>query len=135
MKPLARIGKILGPKGMMPNPKVGTLTTDVAGALAAMRRGRVEFRVDKGAIVHAPLGKASFDVDALYANAGALALALLEAKPKVLRGTGLAGYVLRVHLAPTMGASVEVSPSSLVAALEARRAAAAAEQQAGDGGA
>jgi large subunit ribosomal protein L1 len=95
----------------------------------------VEFRVDKGAIVHAPLGKASFGVDALYANAGALALALLEAKPKVLRGAGLAGYVLRVHLAPTMGASVEVAPSSLVAALEARRAAAAAEQQAGDGGA
>lgn len=122
MKALARIGKILGPRKLMPNPKVGTVTTDVARAVAAARQGRVEYKVDRGAIVHLPLGKAHWPLQQLYVNTGAVAASLLAAKPAVVKDPGLSGYVRKVDLASThMKSSIPVLPSSLVAAMEASR--------------
>ncbi|KAI8470599.1 MAG: ribosomal protein L1 [Monoraphidium minutum] len=125
MRSLVRLGKILGPKGMMPNPKVGTLTPDVAAAVREMRRGRVEFRVDRGAIIHAPIGKVSMDPAQLYANMGALTAALLRAKPDVIKG-GLPKYVSKVSVCSTMGRGAEVEAGSLLGAMDAAAEALAA---------
>jgi large subunit ribosomal protein L1 len=107
---------------------MGTLTTQLAAAIADLRRGRVEFKMDRTGIVHAPLGRVTFDLKQLQANMGALTAALLAAKPEVIKG-GLPKYVKSVHVCSTMGAAVPVEVSSLLAAMEA--AAAVLARQAG----
>jgi len=113
MMPLVgRLGKVLGPRGMMPNPKVGTVTVDIAGAVKASKGGAVEFRVEKAGIVHAGVGKASFDVKALEENIRAFADAVTKAKPAGAKGN----YIKKVSLTSTMGPGLKLDLSSLVAA-------------------
>jgi large subunit ribosomal protein L1 len=110
MMPLVgRLGKVLGPRGMMPNPKVGTVTMDVAGAVKASKGGAVEFRVEKAGIVHAGIGKASFDAKALEENIKAFADAVVKAKPAGAKGN----YVKRVAISSTMGPGVKIDPSTV----------------------
>jgi len=108
MRHLSRLGKILGPRGLMPNPKTGTVTTEVSKAVREIKAGKVEFRVDKTAIIHAPVGKLSFSVDALEENARSLILAILRARPSAAKGK----YVESAFLCSTMGpgVSLDVSP-------------------------
>ncbi len=115
MGAVGRIGKILGPRGLMPNPKLGTVTFDVAKAVGEVKAGKVDYRVDKGGVVHAPIGKTSFGVPKLTENARALLAALIRAKPASAKGN----YVQSVALASTMGPGVRVDPA------EARTVAAA----------
>ncbi len=113
MMPLVgRLGKVLGPRGLMPNPKVGTVTPDVAGAVKAAKRGAVEFRVEKAGIIHAGVGKASFTEKALVENIRALADAVMKAKPSGAKGS----YMKRVALSSTMGPGVHIEPGSVSAA-------------------
>jgi large subunit ribosomal protein L1 len=113
MMPLVgRLGKVLGPRGMMPNPKVGTVTTDIAGAVKASKGGAVEFRVEKAGIVHAGVGKASFEAASLEDNIRAFADAVIKSKPAGAKGT----YVKRVSLASTMGPGVKVDVATLAQA-------------------
>jgi large subunit ribosomal protein L1 len=110
MMPLVgRLGKVLGPRGMMPNPKVGTVTADIAAAVAAAKGGAVEFRVEKAGVIHAGVGKASFTEDALVANIRAFTDAVNKAKPSGAKGT----YVKRIAVTSTMGPGVKVEPASL----------------------
>lgn len=110
MMPLVgRLGKVLGPRGMMPNPKVGTVTVDVAGAVKASKGGAVEFRVEKAGIIHAGIGKASFEAKALEENIRAFADAVLKAKPAGAKGE----YLKRVAVSSTMGVGVKVEPASV----------------------
>ena len=112
MMPLVgRLGKILGPRNLMPNPKVGTVTPDVAGAVKAAKGGAVEFRVEKAGIIHAGVGKASFSEAALLENIKAFTDAVTRAKPAGAKGT----YVKRVAVSSTMGPGVHVDPASLSA--------------------
>jgi large subunit ribosomal protein L1 len=111
MMPLVgRLGKVLGPRGMMPNPKIGTVTMDVTGAVKGAKGGSVEFRVEKAGIVQAGVGKASFSEDKLVANIKALADAVSKAKPAGAKGT----YIQRVAVSSTMGPGVKVEPSTLL---------------------
>ena len=103
---VGRIARVLGPKGLMPNPKSGTVTMDVAKAIADIKAGKVEYRVDKTAIVHVPVGKASFGVDKLEENLNTLMDAVIKAKPAAAKGT----YVKSVYLSSTMGPAVKVNP-------------------------
>src|ERR1700750_981014 len=110
MMPLVgRLGKVLGPRGMMPNPKVGTVTMDVAGAVKASKGGAVEFRVEKAGIVQGMVGKASFDDGKLVENIKAFVDAVAKAKPTGAKGT----YIQRVAISSTMGPGVKVEPSTL----------------------
>jgi large subunit ribosomal protein L1 len=110
MMPLVgRLGKVLGPRGMMPNPKVGTVSMDVAGAVKAAKGGAVEFRVEKAGIVQAGVGKASFPEDKLIENIRAFADAVNKAKPPGAKGH----YINRVAISSTMGPGVKIEPSSL----------------------
>ncbi len=112
MMPLVgRLGKVLGPKGMMPNPKVGTVTPDVAKAVKDAKGGAVEFRVEKAGILHAGVGKASFSEKALTENVSAFLNAVMKAKPSGAKGT----YVKKVSLTSTMGPGVKVDPSEATA--------------------
>jgi large subunit ribosomal protein L1 len=112
MMPLVgRLGKVLGPRGMMPNPKVGTVTVDVAGAVKASKGGAVEFRVEKAGIVHAGVGKASFGADALEANIKAFADAVIRAKPAGAKGN----YLKKIAISSTQGAGVKVDPATISA--------------------
>lgn len=112
MMPLVgRLGKILGPRNLMPNPKVGTVTPDVAGAVKAAKGGAVEFRVEKAGILHAGVGKVSFTEEALLENIRAFADAVNRSKPTGAKGT----YVKRVAVSSTMGPGVHVDPSSIAA--------------------
>jgi large subunit ribosomal protein L1 len=112
MMPLVgRLGKVLGPRGMMPNPKVGTVTVDVAGAVKASKGGAVEFRVEKAGIVHAGVGKASFGIEALEANIKAFADAVIKAKPAGAKGN----YVKKIAISSTQGAGVKVDPATISA--------------------
>jgi large subunit ribosomal protein L1 len=112
MMPLVgRLGKVLGPRNLMPNPKVGTVTPDVAGAIKAAKGGAVEFRVEKAGIIHAGVGKASFTEEALLQNIKAFTDAVTKAKPAGAKGT----YVKRVAVSSTMGPGVHVDPSTLTA--------------------
>jgi len=113
MMPLVgRLGKVLGPRGMMPNPKVGTVTMDVTSAVKASKGGSVEFRVEKAGIVHGAVGKASFGSDKLAENIKAFADAVIRAKPAGAKGT----YVQRVALSSTMGPGVKIDPATLLGA-------------------
>jgi len=110
MMPLVgRLGKVLGPRGLMPNPKVGTVTPDVAGAVAAAKGGSIEFRVEKAGIIHAGVGKVSFTADALAQNIRAFADAVQKAKPSGSKGT----FVKRVAISSTMGPGVHVDPATI----------------------
>jgi len=106
---VGRLGKVLGPRGLMPNPKVGTVTPNVAQAVKDAKGGAVEFRVEKAGIVHAGIGKASFAQDALEANVKAMVDALVRARPSGAKGT----YVKQISLSSTMGPGVKVDPASL----------------------
>lgn len=108
---VGRLGKVLGPRGMMPNPKVGTVTMDITAAVKASKGGAVEFRVEKAGIVHAGIGKASFEAKAIEENIRAFADAVIKAKPTGAKGT----YVKRVAISSTMGAGVKVDPATLAA--------------------
>jgi large subunit ribosomal protein L1 len=110
MMPLVgRLGKVLGPRGLMPNPKVGTVTADIAPAVRAAKGGAVEFRVEKAGLIHAGVGKASFTEEALVANIRAFADAVLKAKPSGAKGT----FLKRVAVTSTMGPGVKIEPASL----------------------
>lgn len=106
---VGRLGKILGPRGLMPNPRLGTVTMDVKGAITAAKAGQVEFRAEKAGIVHAGIGKASFAEDKLLENAKAFADAIVKAKPTGAKGT----YVQKAALSSTMGPGVRVDVASL----------------------
>ena len=111
MMPLVgRLGKVLGPRGLMPNPKVGTVTMDVAGAVRGAKGGAVEFRVEKAGIIHAGIGKASFDSGKLVENIRAFADAVARAKPTGAKGT----YIQRIAVTSTMGPGVKVDPASVL---------------------
>ncbi len=107
---VGRIGRVLGPKGLMPNPKSGTVTMDVAKAISDIKAGKVEYRVDKTAIVHVPIGKKSFDADKLMDNLQVLMEAVMKAKPSAAKGT----YLKSVVLASTMGPGVKINPVRFV---------------------
>lgn len=109
MKVVGKLGQILGPRGLMPNPKVGTVTNDVAQAVRDAKAGQIQYRVDKAGVIHCPIGKASFDVEALKENFQALVNALHRAKPAAAKGQ----YFRRVTLSTTMGPGVRVDRSSL----------------------
>ena len=112
MMPLVgRLGKVLGPRGLMPNPKVGTVTMDVAGAVKASKGGAVEFRVEKAGIIQGSVGKASFGADQLVQNISAFVDAVAKAKPAGAKGT----YIQRVAISSTMGPGVKVDPSTVAA--------------------
>lgn len=110
---VGKIGKLLGPRGLMPNPKVGTVTFDVGRAVKESKSGKVEFRVEKAGIVHAPVGKVSFDADKLKENILALMDALVKAKPAAAKGT----YVKKISLSSTMGPGIRVDVAETSAAL------------------
>jgi large subunit ribosomal protein L1 len=112
MKSVGKLGKILGPRGLMPNPKTGTVTFDVAKAVREIKAGKVEYRVDKTAIVHAPIGKVSFGADKLLDNARALIDSVFKAKPSAAKGK----YVKSIALSSTMGPGVRVDVASVEAA-------------------
>lgn len=109
MKVVGQLGQILGPRGLMPNPKVGTVTTNVAEAVKNAKAGQVQYRTDKAGIVHATIGRASFEVEALRENLQALLEALAKAKPATAKGV----YMKRVSISSTMGIGVRVDQSSL----------------------
>ncbi|MFQ5432303.1 MAG: 50S ribosomal protein L1 [Nitrospinota bacterium] len=109
MGTVGKLGKLLGPRGLMPNPKSGTVTFDVKGAIKEIRAGRVEFRVDKSGVIHAPLGKSSFDAEKLLVNAKAFLETILRLKPAAVKGT----YIKSVSLSTTMGPGIRVDESAL----------------------
>jgi large subunit ribosomal protein L1 len=108
---VGKIGKLLGPRGLMPNPKVGTVTFEVGKAVKESKAGKVEFRVEKAGIIHAPVGKVSFDADMLKGNLLALVEALLKAKPAAAKGT----YIKKISLSSTMGAGINLDISDVTA--------------------
>ena len=105
MGTVGRIGRILGPKGLMPNPKAGTVTMDVAKAVADIKAGKVEYRVDKTAIAHCPIGKVSFTEEQLLDNLNALMAAIVRAKPSAVKGV----YLRSLYLSATMGPSIRLN--------------------------
>src|SRR3954454_1111157 len=111
MRAVGRLGKVLGPRGLMPNPKTGTVTTDIARAVREIKAGKVEFRVDKTGIVHAPVGKTSFDASRLLANALALVDRIIQAKTPAAKGR----YLKSITVSSTMGPGVRIDTGSVEA--------------------
>ena len=109
MAVVGKLGKVLGPKGLMPNPKLGTVTPDVAGAVKAAKAGQIEYRVEKAGIIHAGVGKTSFSEQALTENVSAFVNAIIKAKPSGAKGT----YMKKVSLSSTIGPSVRLDVSSM----------------------
>jgi large subunit ribosomal protein L1 len=109
MRSVGALGKILGPRGLMPNPKTGTVTPDVTNAVKETKAGKVEYRVDKTGVIHVPVGKVSFTADKITANAKALIDAVIKAKPATAKGK----YVKKVNVATTMGPGILVDPTSV----------------------
>lgn len=107
MGSVGKVGKLLGPRGLMPNPKSGTVSPDVAGVIKEIRSGKVEFRVDKAGVVHAPIGKSSFEAAALLKNAKAVLEAIVKMKPSTAKGT----YVKSISLSTTMGPGIRIDES------------------------
>src|ERR1700722_13386648 len=104
MRSVGRLGKVLGPRGLMPNPKTGTVTTDVAAAIREIKAGKVEFRADKTALGHVPVGKLSFSIDKLQENALTVISSVVKAKPSAAKGK----YIKRIVLSSTMGPGIEL---------------------------
>jgi large subunit ribosomal protein L1 len=104
MRAVGKLGKVLGPRGLMPNPKTGTVSTDIAKAVKEIKAGKVEFRVDKTGIIHAPLGKVSFPAQSLIENAHALVDSVVKAKPSAAKGK----YLKSVTLSSTMGPGIVI---------------------------
>ena len=115
MKSVGRLGKVLGPKGLMPNPKTGTVTFDVAKAVQEVTAGKVEFRTDKTALVHVPVGKISFTPDKLVDNANVLISSVIKAKPSVAKGK----YIKGCYLSSSMGPGISIDTSAVEAAAKA----------------
>jgi len=115
MKSAGRLGKILGPRGLMPNPKTGTVTFDVARAVKEIKAGKVEFRVDKAGIIHSPIGKIEFDAAKIAENAQSLLAAVVKAKPAAAKGK----YIKKVTLTSTMGPGIPVDLAEAEAAMAA----------------
>ncbi len=113
MSVVGRLGRVLGPRGLMPNPKVGTVTQDVAKAVSEQKAGKIEFRVDKAGIVHAPFGKTSFSSEQLRDNLLAIAEAILKAKPTAAKGV----YVKKVSISTSMGPGIRLDTASVLAAV------------------
>jgi len=111
MRVVGQLGQILGPRGIMPNPKVGTVTTDVTKAVSDAKSGQVQYRIDKAGIIHCPIGKASFSSEDLEENLNALVSALIKSKPASSKGQ----YIRRVALSSTMGPGVKVDRTSIAA--------------------
>src|SRR3954462_9143949 len=109
MRAVGRLGKVLGPRGLMPNPKTGTVSTDIRKAVQEIKAGKVEFRVDKTGIIHAPVGKTSFASDSLVANAQALVESIVKAKPAAAKGK----YLKSVTVSSTMGPGVKIDTTHL----------------------
>src|SRR5918993_2937655 len=109
MRAVGKLGKVLGPRGLMPNPKTGTVTTDIAKAIQEIKAGKVEFRVDKTAIIHAPVGKTSFDASRLLENAHALVDSVVKAKPPAAKGR----YLKSITVSSTMGPGVRIDTASV----------------------
>jgi large subunit ribosomal protein L1 len=109
MRSVGALGKILGPRGLMPNPKTGTVTPDVTNAVKETKAGKVEYRVDKTGVIHVPVGKVSFTADKITANAKALIDAVIRAKPATAKGK----YVKKVNVATTMGPGILIDPASV----------------------
>ncbi len=103
---VGKIGRVLGPKGLMPNPKSGTVTMDIAKAIGDIKAGKVEYRVDKTSIVHVPIGKVSFGIEKLGENLSTIMEAIIKAKPTAAKGT----YLKSVVLASTMGPGIKINP-------------------------
>jgi large subunit ribosomal protein L1 len=112
MRAVGRLGKVLGPRGLMPNPKTGTVTTDIAKAVREIKAGKVEFRVDKTGIVHAPVGKMSFPSTSLVDNVRALVDSVVKAKPSAAKGK----YLKSVTLSSTMGPGIRIETITIEAA-------------------
>ena len=108
---VGRLGKVLGPRGLMPNPKVGTVTQDIGRAVSEQKAGKIEYRVDKNGIVHAPFGKLSFTKEKLAANLLSVTEAILRAKPASAKGT----YLKKVSVSATMGPGIRIDPTDLQA--------------------
>jgi len=106
---VGKLGKILGPRGLMPNPKLGTVTFDIARAVKEIKAGKVEFKAEKGGIVHVPIGKASFDADKLMENARSVIHSIIKAKPATSKGK----YLKKLSISSTMGPGISVDISSL----------------------
>jgi len=113
MKSVGKLGRVLGPRGLMPNPKAGTVTFDVTKAIQETKAGKVEFRVDKAGVLHAPAGKLSFDAPKLVENVRAVMAAVVRAKPAASKGR----YVKKITLSSTMGPGIVVDPASVEAAV------------------
>lgn len=109
---VGKLGKILGPRGLMPNPKSGTVTFDIERTIKELKAGRIEYRVDKSSIIHAPIGRASFEVDKLVENLNVFATALIKAKPAAAKGQ----YMRSVSVCSTMGPGIKINPLVLMAA-------------------
>lgn len=107
---VGQIARILGPKGLMPNPKLGTVTTDIVTAVKKAKSGQVEYRVEKAGIIHGGIGKVSFSNENLYQNANAFIESVLKSKPSGIKGT----YLKKVHISATMGPSIKVDVSTIV---------------------
>tara|TARA_R110002096_G_C14660288_1_gene727694 strand:+ start:2076 stop:2777 length:702 start_codon:yes stop_codon:yes gene_type:complete len=112
MGQVGKIGRVLGPRGLMPNPKVGTVTMDVKKAVGELKAGRVEFRVEKAGIVHSPIGKASFETNKLAENLSSFVETLMKLKPSTAKGT----YVKSITISSTYGPGIKVDPASIVVA-------------------
>ncbi len=110
MRDVGKLGRVLGPRGLMPNPKAGTVTFDVGKAVEEIKAGKLEFRVDKGGVVHAAIGKVSFDASALIDNIRALSTEILRVRPASAKGK----YMKSVHIASTMGPGVSIDPGDLI---------------------
>jgi large subunit ribosomal protein L1 len=111
MTMVGKLGKVLGPRGLMPNPRSGTVTPDIGRAIREIKGGRVEFRVDRTGVIHAPIGKVSFEEDKILQNLGALVDAVVRAKPSGAKGT----YLRTFHVASTMGPGIELDQSATLA--------------------